>query len=167
MAGAFKRLDSSILASSFLRTSYTAVVLGNICAVPRHFEVHALLRQEIQVIVIFSGASTVQPLTFKDFRYSCCTQQYLCNFSPFWSACSTPSRNSDDGHPFCGIHCAAIKFFWYFGRKYILHLQGVLICICGRWSNEVKEDVLVMVHFNQFDLKAEAAGSSEASGRTK
>jgi len=59
MACAFKGLDSSILASYFLRTSFTAVVLGNICAVSRHFEVHG----EIQILVIFLGASTVQPLT--------------------------------------------------------------------------------------------------------
>jgi len=75
MAGAFKRLDSYILASSFLRTSYSAVVLDNICAISRHFEAHALFRQEIQMMVILFGASTVQPLAvYKDFRYSCCTR---------------------------------------------------------------------------------------------
>ena len=52
MAGEFKRQYSSTLASSFLGTSDTAVALGNTCAVSRHFEVHALLRQEIQMMII-------------------------------------------------------------------------------------------------------------------
>ena len=100
------------VAVNCFRISVTAVLLRNICAISRHFEVHAVLRREIQMMVFF-----------------------------FWR----------------GFNCAAIKFFWYFERKCILHIQGDLIGICDRWNNEVKGNVLVMLNFNQFDLKTEAA----------
>jgi hypothetical protein len=68
MAGALKGLESNILAFSYIRTSGTAVVLGNICAVSRHFEVPALLLQEIQMKVIFLGfhCTAINPLTLNN-----------------------------------------------------------------------------------------------------